>query len=443
MTESFDVLPDANSRTIRVVPNDQSNPYTMDIEPSDYAASEPVTMRVMGNVYLWWIALGQRADIHQSYTPFPTDVVGIQVYDVFGTEIHQAPTASAIDSSYGFVFNIQHDKPTPVLLLFDIDATIETTTYKGEPISDTFVPTVTWIAVSEANDNSTVLNVAIPTVGQLYAIGGRKAIGQQISLMESFLERNKVGLALLTRIRNRIMPVMETYARSDTADWLVLKDCEECPEMVVVPAQKNIISDLNIDMPRADFAMGVTKILRQDILRFIKATDYKIQDPCADIWRDAEDELNIVVDRSYSWFRPGHDAVDTDPVVCIGWDDAQAYADWLSSRAGVPYRLLTLSESIYFAHRYAMDKPGTMIDGLLAEGENLENLEWVRDCWSVTLESSDEGSVSDNDECSRRTALTIDVTSRQYYRVGVPSETSGRNIGFRLVRNLHQTREVH
>src|SRR5262249_39835381 len=37
------------------------------------------------------------------------------------------------------------------------------------------------------------------------------------------------------------------------------------------------------------------------------------------------------------------------PVVCVSWDDARAYADWLSTKTGKPYRLLSESEFEYVA----------------------------------------------------------------------------------------------
>ena len=210
--------------------------------------------------------------------------------------------------------------------------------------------------------------------------------------------------------------------------------------MVVVPTHGSLYMD--IDKPKTDFVMGIKRVTKQDIISFINATNHKIQSPCGDLSRDTDGQLEIEIDSSYSWSTPGYDAADTDPVVCIGWDDAQAYADWLSTRSGVTYRLLTFSEAIYFASRYAIDKPSTVIDGLLVDGEVFDTLEWVRDCWSDERTSADDVAVIDSDECVQVTAATIDPTTLKPYRIDLPSEFSARHIGFRLARDLNLIPEL-
>ena len=45
-----------------------------------------------------------------------------------------------------------------------------------------------------------------------------------------------------------------------------------------------------------------------------------------------------------NWRSPGFPQGDDHPVVCVSWDDATAYAAWLSQRTGKPYRLPSEAE---------------------------------------------------------------------------------------------------
>jgi sulfatase modifying factor 1 len=53
--------------------------------------------------------------------------------------------------------------------------------------------------------------------------------------------------------------------------------------------------------------------------------------------------------RDLSWRNPGFAQDGSHPVVCVSWDDAKAYVDWIAQRTGKPYRLLTEAEFEYAA----------------------------------------------------------------------------------------------
>jgi formylglycine-generating enzyme required for sulfatase activity len=49
-------------------------------------------------------------------------------------------------------------------------------------------------------------------------------------------------------------------------------------------------------------------------------------------------------DPSADWHSPGFAQTDNDPVVCVSYDDAQAYLAWFSKKRGHTYRLPTEAE---------------------------------------------------------------------------------------------------
>jgi formylglycine-generating enzyme required for sulfatase activity len=69
----------------------------------------------------------------------------------------------------------------------------------------------------------------------------------------------------------------------------------------------------------------------------------------------AAGECLIYVDKAWrslpgsSWQYPPFPQADDHPVICVNWDDAAAYAAWLSQRTGHRYRLLSESEWEYAA----------------------------------------------------------------------------------------------
>lgn len=96
------------------------------------------------------------------------------------------------------------------------------------------------------------------------------------------------------------------------------------PDLLLIPAGR---------LPgfEAPFAVTRFEITRADYLRFAEASKRR-PSSCRD------------GGRSLSWRDPGFPQTATDPVVCVSFKDAQAYAAWLSVQSGRQYRLLNLSE---------------------------------------------------------------------------------------------------
>lgn len=135
----------------------------------------------------------------------------------------------------------------------------------------------------------------------------------------------------------------------------ILKDCEDCPELIVVPAGRFTMGSPDAEPDRkstegpqrtveigASFAVGRYAITRDQFQAFVEATGRRSDSGCnvavGEDW----------VPRSKLSFRsPGFPQDGRHPVVCVSWDDANDYVKWLSSKTGKSYRLLSEAEREY------------------------------------------------------------------------------------------------
>ena len=135
----------------------------------------------------------------------------------------------------------------------------------------------------------------------------------------------------------------------------VFRDCPTCPEMVVIPAGRFNMGSPPSENQRDDdegpvhrvkvaaFALSKTEITRGQFAEFVKHTKYDAGDKC---WTLAEGKF---AERDGNWRKPGYPQNNKHPVTCINWDDAQAYAKWLSRKTRKKYRLPTEAEWEYAA----------------------------------------------------------------------------------------------
>ena len=148
------------------------------------------------------------------------------------------------------------------------------------------------------------------------------------------------------------------------------RDCDACPEMVVVPAGTFVMGSPSGEEGRYDnegpqhrvtiaepFAVGVYEVTRGEFARFARSTGHSAGNSCRvfeyGMWTaDTGEEMYIssqVNKSGANWRNPGYEHTAAHPVVCISWDDAHAYIRWLSAKTGAEYRLLSESEWEYVA----------------------------------------------------------------------------------------------
>jgi formylglycine-generating enzyme required for sulfatase activity len=137
----------------------------------------------------------------------------------------------------------------------------------------------------------------------------------------------------------------------------VFRECDNCPEMVVVPAGSFIMGSPTSDPRHANnegpqhrvtishaFAAGKFTVTVDQFSDFVEESGYDIGTKC---WTFEDGNWE---ERSGRSFRsPGFSQTGLHPAVCLNWNDAKAYVAWLSKKTGKPYRLLTEAEWEYAA----------------------------------------------------------------------------------------------
>jgi len=135
----------------------------------------------------------------------------------------------------------------------------------------------------------------------------------------------------------------------------IFRDCPDCPEMVVIPSGSLAMGSPDSEDGRGDdegpvhqvnitsFALGRTEITRGQFAEFVKSSGYITGDKCWTL------ENGTYEERKGDWREPGYPQDDNHPVACINWNDALAYAEWMSQKTGKQYRLPTEAEWEYAA----------------------------------------------------------------------------------------------
>src|SRR4030095_10274125 len=146
----------------------------------------------------------------------------------------------------------------------------------------------------------------------------------------------------------------------------IFRDCKDCPEMIVIPAGSFMMGSPESETGRSSnpdqgpvegpqrlvhvqqFAAGKFDITKQQWALFVKATNHPAGGHCGWGKLPGEDSFQPwLPNPSANWNHLGVSQASTHPVVCISWNDAHDYVQWLSKKTGVTYRLLSEAEWEY------------------------------------------------------------------------------------------------
>ncbi|HEX2649816.1 MAG TPA: formylglycine-generating enzyme family protein [Burkholderiales bacterium] len=163
----------------------------------------------------------------------------------------------------------------------------------------------------------------------------------------------------------------------------VFQDCAECPRMVVLPAGSFTMGSPVSEAGRGQdegpqrqvsiaqpFALGRSEVTVAEFRRFTEESGYRTEaerdtraQGCSGFVY-ADPAAGIPAPPAFtSWRGPGVAQAESHPVLCVSWNDARSYAQWLSRKTGKRYRLPTEAEWEYAARagtassRYWGDDP--------------------------------------------------------------------------------------
>lgn len=274
------------------------------------------------------------------------------------------------------------------------------------------------------------------------------------------------------------------------------RDCSACPEMVVIPPGSFVMGSPNEEKGRypsegpqhpvtipVAFAVSKYEITVDQFKAFVMATGRDLGSSC---WTYVNGDF--VEKPGINWKAPGFPQGGAHPVLCINWNDAQAYVAWLAERTGARYRLLTEAEWEYAARagtttvysfgndarracRFANVFDGSGRRGLsgthdwmsspcndsyvhtapvgsfLPNGFGLYDMhgnvsEWVEDCWHDSFQGAPaDGSAWTTGTCDERGLRGGSWNaqprhSRSAMRAGGAADLRSTSIGFHIGKSL-------
>jgi formylglycine-generating enzyme required for sulfatase activity len=276
---------------------------------------------------------------------------------------------------------------------------------------------------------------------------------------------------------------------------VIIWDCAVCPEMIVVPAgvftmgspedepgrgadegpRKRVSIPAPLAVSRYEITLGEYEV-------FLRETGRPVQGNCV---TDRAKPGTWSPEPKTTLRDPGFPQAPDHPVVCVSWDDAQAYVTWINARTSGSYRLLTEAEWEFAAragttatYPWGPDVNDGCLDANITDatigamypswttatcddralhtapvgsyrpnGFGLYDMignaqEWVQDCATTSYETlPSDGRADDSGDCSRRVVRssswgTLPKDNRVANRVRYPGGLVDDSVGIRVARDL-------
>lgn len=247
------------------------------------------------------------------------------------------------------------------------------------------------------------------------------------------------------------------------------RDCPDCPEMVLIPRDRFTMGSPESEPGRQKDETRQAVLIPRGFAAGRYAVTFREWGAC-------------VADGSCGGYTPSDEGWGRNdrPVIDVSWNDAKAYAAWLSKKTGKSYRLLSESEREYVTRAGAytpfwwgagISTDDANYDGSRTyggggkKGENRQKTvpvnsfepnpfglsqvhgnvwEWTADCWNDNHDSAPgDGSALETGGCSARVlkggAWNSDPAElRSASRLGAAPDARTSSYGFRVARDLER-----